>query len=47
MRAYKVPENYRAEVDRQISELLRLKFIEPSTLPQIPPLVCVLKPPDS
>jgi hypothetical protein len=47
MRAYKVPENYRAEVDRQIAELLRLKFIEPSNSPQVSPLVCVLKPPDS
>ena len=46
-RAYKVPENYRAEVDRQISELLRSKFIEPSTSPQVPPLVRVLKPPYS
>ena len=47
MRAYKVPENYRAEVDRQISKLLRLKFIEPSTSPQVPPLVRVHKPPNS
>jgi Reverse transcriptase (RNA-dependent DNA polymerase) len=31
-------------VNRQIQELLRLGFIEPSTSPQVSPLVCVLKP---
>ena len=46
LRAYKVPENYREEVNHQIQELLRLGFIEPSTSPQVSPLVCVLKPKD-
>jgi hypothetical protein len=46
MRAYKVPLKYQAEVDKQISELLRLGFIEPSVSPQVSPLVCVLKPKD-
>ena len=36
-----VPENFRQEVDRQISELLKLKFIEPCTSPHVSPLVCV------
>src|SRR5664279_1920761 len=31
LRAYRVPQSYKAEVDRQVSELLRLGFIEPST----------------
>ena len=30
LRAYKIPENYRDEVNRQIQEFLRLEFIEPS-----------------
>ena len=46
MRAYKVPLKYQADVDKQISELLRLGFIEPSISPQVSPLVCVLKPKD-
>jgi hypothetical protein len=44
LRVYKILENYRAEVNRQIQELLRLGFIEPCTSPQVSPLVCVLKP---
>lgn len=32
LRAYKIPEHYRDEVNRQIQELLRLGFIEPSRL---------------
>jgi hypothetical protein len=47
IRAYWIPENYRAEVNRQIQELLRLGFIEPSNSPQVSPLVCVIKPKDS
>jgi hypothetical protein len=35
---------YQADVDKQISELLRLGFIEPSVSPQVSPLVCVRKP---
>jgi hypothetical protein len=46
MRAYKVPLKYQADVDKHISELLRLGFIEPSVSPQVSPLVCVLKPKD-
>jgi hypothetical protein len=46
MRAYKVPLKYQADVDKQISKLLRLGFIEPSISPQVSPLVCVLKPKD-
>jgi hypothetical protein len=29
LRAYKIPENCREEMNRQIQELLRLGFIEP------------------
>ena len=47
IRAYRIPENYRAEVNRQIQELLRLGFIEPSNSPQVSPIVCVIKPKDS
>ena len=34
-KAYRVPEQYRAEVRTQIAELLRLGFIEPSVSPQV------------
>src|SRR5664279_2023776 len=47
LRAYRVPQSYKAEVDRQVSELLRLGFIEPSTSPQASPIVVVLKQPDA
>ena len=43
MRAYRIPQNYKAEVDRQVSELLRHGFIEPSTSPQASSIVVVLK----
>jgi hypothetical protein len=46
MLAYKVPLKYQADVGKQISELLRLGFIESSVLSQVSPLVCVLKPKD-
>jgi len=46
LRAYKVPENLKLEVDNQIAELLRLGFIELSNSPQVSPLVAVLKPKD-
>jgi len=46
LRAYKIPENYRDKVNLHIRELLRLGFIEPSTSPQVSPLLCVLKPKD-
>jgi hypothetical protein len=43
LKAYRVPENLKPQVDRQIAELLRLGFIEPSTSPMASPIVCVLK----
>ena len=43
LKAYRVPELYKPEVNRQIAELLRLGFIEPSTSPMASPIVCVLK----
>ena len=42
-KAYRVPEQYRAEVRTQIAELLRLGFMELSMSPQVSPLVCILK----
>ena len=43
LRAYKVPERLKPEVDRQIQELLTLGFIRPSKSEMASPLVCVLK----
>jgi transposase InsO family protein len=43
LRAYKVPEKLKAEVDRQIQELLRLGFIRPSKSEMASPLVCIKK----
>ena len=43
LKAYKVPEQLKAEVSRQIKELLRLGIIEESTSPMASPIVCVLK----
>ena len=43
LRAYRVPENLKHEVNKQISELLRLGFIVPSSSPMASPIVCVLK----
>jgi len=43
LRAYKVPERLKAEVHRQIQELLSLGFIRPSESQMASPLVCVLK----
>jgi hypothetical protein len=43
LRAYRVPENLKAEVDRQIAELLRLGFITESNSPMASPVVAVLK----
>ena len=43
LKAYRVPEKFRPEVDKQISELLRLGFIEPSDSPMASPIVCVMK----
>jgi len=43
LRAYKVPECLKPEVERQINELLSLGFIRPSKSQMASPLVCVLK----
>ena len=43
LRAYKVPELLKPEVERQINELLSLGFIRPSKSQMASPLVCVLK----
>ena len=43
LRAYKVPERLKPEVEKQIHELLSLGFIRPSKSPMASPLVCVLK----
>jgi hypothetical protein len=43
LRAYRVPEKLKPEVDRQIAELLERGFIKPSKSPMASPLVCVLK----
>ena len=40
---HRVPPVFRAEVDRQIAELLREGLIEPSNSPISHPIVCVLK----
>ena len=47
LRAYRVPQHYKSEVERQVLELLQLGFIEPSDSPQASPIVVVLKQPDS
>ena len=47
LRAYRVPQQYKEEVNRQIAELLQRGFIELSTSPQASPLVVVLKQPDA
>jgi len=43
MKAYKVPIRIKPEVERQIQELLRLGFIQPSQSEMASPLVCVMK----
>lgn len=43
LRAYKVPERLKADVHRQIQELLSLGLIRPSKSQMASPLVCVLK----
>ena len=42
MKAYKVPERIKPEVERQIQELLRLGFIQPSKSEMASPLVCAV-----
>ena len=46
LREYKVPEKMKAEVDRQIQDLLQLGFIRPSKSEMASPLVCIRKGPD-
>ena len=46
LRAYKVPELLKPEVDRQIKEMLELGIIVPSTSEMASPVVCVLKGPN-
>ena len=41
LKAYRVPEFCKPEVNRQIAELLRLGFIEPSSSPMASPIACV------
>ena len=43
MRPYRIPEILKAEVDKQVKELLEMKLIQPSTSPMASPIVCVLK----
>jgi len=43
-RAYRVPEVLKVETEKQIDELLRLGFIEPSNSPMTSGVVCVVKP---
>jgi len=43
MRPYRVPIAFRAEVNRQIRELLDMGFIRPSVSPMASPIVCVAK----
>jgi hypothetical protein len=47
LRAYRVPQQYKDEVDKQVLQLLHRGFIEPSNSPQASPLVVVLKQPDA
>jgi len=42
--AYRVPEVLKGEIERQVDELLRLDFIEPSDSPMTSGVVCVSKP---
>jgi len=46
LRAYKVPELLRPEVDRQVFEMLDLGIIVPSNSEMASPVVCVLKDPN-
>jgi hypothetical protein len=47
LQAYRVPQQYKAEVENQVLQLLQRGFIEPSNSPQASPLVVVLKQPDA
>ena len=43
VRPYRVPELFKAEVDRHIKELLDMDLIRPSNSPMASPIVCVAK----
>lgn len=43
LQAYRVPHQYKAEVDKLVFQLLQRGFIELSNSPQASPLVVVLK----
>ncbi len=43
MKPYRIPEVLKVEVEKQIDQLLRDGFIEPSTSCMISPIVCVMK----
>jgi len=43
MRPYRVPDKFKPEVDRQITELLEMGLIRPSDSPMASPIVCVAK----
>ena len=42
--AYRVPELLKVEIERQVDELVRLGFIEPSNSSMTSGIVCVTKP---
>ena len=43
MRAYRVPEMFKPDVEKQIRELLDMALIRPSVSPMASPIVCVAK----
>ena len=43
-RAYRVPEVLKEEIERQVTQLLELDFIQPSRSPMSSGVVCVVKP---
>ena len=43
-KAYRVPEGFKREIERQVDELFKLGFITPSKSPMASGVVCVLKP---
>jgi len=43
MRAYRVPEVFKPDVEKQIGELLDMGLIRPSVSPMASPIVCVAK----
>ena len=44
LKAYKVPEVLKGEIERQIDVLLKDGYIVPSNSDMISPIICVLKP---